>query len=214
MKDFIIHGRCVILSAVQRIMHQVLLEKYGGPVWTCEDLPNIVRDWLSGSIHAEMGRRGGGNAGSLRREMTIQKALAGGLFPIRGVKTGGLGHLTINFLSLRITVPMRYVTEGLFKVDDQVNVDFPIFEARNEDCWARDALRTDPGYLVAVRLRGTDRNGKNWVRYLKAAVDDNAKKANNIYDWMTDTGISQTDHKIPRRFYMHREGDGHEVEHT
>ena len=208
MKDFVVHGRCVILSVVQRIMHQVLLEKYGGPLWTPDDLPIIVRDWLTAegyqrakiltyanekgvslasAIQAEMGRRGGGNAGSLRREMTIQKALAGGLFPIRGVKTGGLAHLTINFLSLRITVPMRYVTEGLFKVDDQVNVDFPIFEARNEDCWARDALRTDPGYLVAVRLCGIDRNGKNWVRYLKAAGDDNAKKANNIYDWMTDT---------------------------
>ena len=169
---------------------------------------------LASSIYTEMGRRGGGNAGSLRREMTIQKALAGGLSPIRGVKTGGIGHLTINFLCLRISVPMQFVADGLVNVDDQVNVDFPIFEARNEDCWARNALRTDPGYLVAVRLRGTDRNGKTWVRYLKAVGDNNAKKANNIYDWLSDTGISQTDHKIPRRFYKDQDGDGDEVEYT
>ena len=28
-------------------MHQVLLEKYEGPVWTYETLLIIVRDWLS-----------------------------------------------------------------------------------------------------------------------------------------------------------------------
>ena len=216
-------------------MHQVLLEKYGGPPWTYKSLPIIVRDWLSAegfqkakilaissengislanAIHAEMGRKGAKNAGSLRREMTIQRALAGGLFPIRGVKANGLDQLTINFLCLRITVPMRFVTEGLFNVDDQVNLDFPIFEVRNGSCYARDALCTDPGYLVGVCLRGTDRDGKEWSRYLKAVGDKSAKKANNLYDWLTDTRITQTDHKIPRRFYKHRDGETDEVEYT
>ena len=41
MKDFVIHGRCVETSAIQRILHQVLLEKYGGPLWTYESLPML-----------------------------------------------------------------------------------------------------------------------------------------------------------------------------
>ena len=235
MKDFVIHGRCVIMSAIQRIMHQVLLEKYGGPPWTYETLPSIVRDWLSAegfnktkilaaasengvslanSIHSEMGRIGGKGNASIRREMTIRKALAGGLFPIRGIKKGGFRNLTINFLCIRIWVPMRFVSEGLFETNDQVDVDFPIFEARNENCHAEDALSTDPGYLVGIRLRGRDRDGNEWSRWLKECGDKAAKKANNVLDWLTDTGITQTDHKLPRRFYKHREGKKDEVEYT
>ena len=107
-------------------MHQVLLEKYGDPPWTYDTLPNMVRDWLSAegfnkakilaiasengialadSIHSEMGRIGGRHAGSIRREMTIQKALAGGLFHIRGVKSRGSLDLAINFIYTRIRIP-------------------------------------------------------------------------------------------------------------
>ena len=235
MKDFVIHGRCVETSAIQRIIHQVLLEKYGGPPWTYENLPIIVRDWLSAggfnkakilahasgkgvslanSIHSEMGRLGGMRGGSIRREMTIHKALSGGLFPIRGVKTVRTLGLTINFINIRIRVPYHFVTEGLLEIDEEVNVDFPIFELRNSNCYAEDALTIDPGYLVGIRMRGTDWDGKEWCRWLKASGDKAAKKANNLFDWLTNTGITQTEHKIPRRFYKHREGKKDEVEYT
>ena len=235
MKAFVIHGRCVLTSAIQRVVHQVLVEKYGGSPWTYETLPNIVQDWLSvegfnkakilaiasknaislaNAIHAEMGRRGGENNGSLRRKMTIQRALAGSLFPIRGVRNDSSLDLTITSINIKIRVSSKPVDEGLLQMDDQVNVDFPIFEARNENCYAEDALRTDPGYLVGIRLRGTDRDGNEWSRWLKAPGDKNAKKANTLYDWLTDTGITQTDHKIARRFYKHRKGNQDEVEYT
>ena len=117
-----------------------------------------------------MSRRAGKSNSSIRREMTIQKALSGSLFPIRGVKKGGFRDVTIDFLCIRIWVPMRFVSEGLFEMDDQVNIDFPIFEARNENCHAKDALSTDPGYLVGIRMRGRDRDGNEWSRWLKASV--------------------------------------------
>ena len=234
-KDFVTNGRCVVTSAIQRVVHQMLLEKYGGSPWTYETLPNIVQDWLSvegfnkakilaiesengvtlaGSIHSGMGRFGGQNNGSLRRKMTIQRALAGSLFPIRGVRNDTSLDLTINFIYIRIRVSSKLVDEGLLQMDEQVNDDFPIFEARNENCYAEDALRTDPGYLVGIRLRGLDCDGKEWSRWLKMSGDKNAKKANTLYDWLTDTGITQTDHKITRRFYKHRKGNQDEVEYT
>lgn len=211
MKDFIPNGRCVIPSAIQMIMYQVCLEKYGGPAWTYETLPNKVRDWLSvegfnkakilaaakdkgvslaSSIHSEMGRIGGKVNGSIRRDMTIQKALSGGLFPIRGVKTVDTLNLSINFIYLRIRVPYHFVTEGLLEMDDEVNVDFPIFESRNENCYARNALSTDPGYLIGVRLRGIDRDGNGWSRWLEADGEKAAKKGNNVYEWLAGTGIA------------------------
>ena len=142
-------------------MHQVLLEKYGGPPWTYETLRNIVRDWLSAegfnkakilaiasengislanSIHSEMGRIGGRHAGSIRREMTIQKALAGGLFHIRGVKSRGSLDLTINFAYIRISVPSQFVSEGLFEMDDKVNVDFPNLRSSKRELSCRRCL--------------------------------------------------------------------------
>ena len=36
--------------------------------------------------------------------------------------------------------------------------------------------------------------------------DTSAKKANNMFGWLTDTDITQTEHKITQRFYKHREG--------
>ena len=169
---------------------------------------------LANSIHFEMGRIGGRSAGSIRREMTIQKALSGGLFPICGVKHGGSLDLTINFIYTRIRVPSQFVSDGLFDMDDQVNVDFPIFEARNENCYAEDALSIDPGYLEGMRMRGRDRDGNEWSRWLKASGNKAAKKANNVFDWLTDTGITQTDHKLPRRFYKRWKGEKDEVEYT
>ena len=217
MRDFVPDGRCVITSAIQRIMHQVLQEKYGGPPWTYEALPNMVRDWLSvkgfhkakilaiasengvslaKSIHSEMGRIGGKGNASMRREMTIQKALAGGLFHIRGVKNGGSLDLTISFMFIRIRVPSQFVSECLFEMGGQVNVDFPILEARNENRYAKDALSTDSGYLVGIRLRSRDRDGNEWSRWLKASGHKVAKKAIKVFDWWTSTGITQTDNKL------------------
>ena len=99
-------------------------------------------------------------------------------------------------------------------MDDQVNVDFPIFEIRNDNCYAEDALSTDAGYLIGIRIRGLDCDGNEWSRWLKAPGDEVAKKANTLYDWLTDTGITQTDHKIARRFCKHRKGKKDEVEYT
>ena len=85
-----------------------------------------------------MERIGGKGSGSIRPEMTIQKALAGGSFPIRGVKNGGSRNLTINFLYIRMSVPSQSVTGGLLQMDDQVNVGFQIFEARKGSFNAED----------------------------------------------------------------------------
>ena len=152
MKVFGTHGRCVIMSAIQRVMQQVLLEKYGGAPWTYQILREVFRDWLSvegfnkaktlaaasengvslgNAVRSEMARRAGQNCGSIRQEITIQRALAGGLFPIRGVRNDTSLDLTINFIHIRIRVSSKLVGEGLLQMDDQVNVDFPIFEARN-----------------------------------------------------------------------------------
>ena len=68
---------------------------------------------------------------------------------------------------------------------------FPIFEARNENCHAKDALSIDPGYLVSIRMRGRYRDGNEWSRFLKASGDKSVKKANNVFDWLTDTGMTQ-----------------------
>ena len=169
---------------------------------------------LAGSIHSQMARFGGQNSGSIRSEMTIQKALAGALFPIRGVRNDRSLDLTINFIYIRISVSSKLVDEGLLQMDDRVGVDFPIFEIRNNNCYAEDALSTDPGYLVGIRIRGLDCDGKEWNRWLEAPGDENAKKVNGIFDWLTDTGITQTEHRIARRFYKHREGNKDEVEYT
>ena len=77
-----------------------------------------------------------------------------------------------------------------------------------------DALSADPRYLVGIRMRGIDCNSKEWSRWLKASGDKAAKKANNLVDWLTHTNITQTEHKLPRRFYKRWEGKRDEVEYT
>ena len=47
VKDFVSDGNSALTSAFQRIMHQVLLERYGGPRWTYDNLPDIIREWLT-----------------------------------------------------------------------------------------------------------------------------------------------------------------------
>lgn len=75
-------------------------------------------------------------------------------------------------------------------------------------------MSTDPGYLVGMRMRGTDWDGKEWSRWLKASGEKAAKKANAIFDWLTNTGIAQTDHKIHRRFYYKQGRKKDELEYT
>lgn len=98
--------------------------------------------------------------------------------------------------------------DGLIKVDSHVNVDFPIFDCRNKHCYATDALTTDPSYLLGICLRGNDAEGKPWERYLDCPGEKAAKRVNTISDWLTDTGMAQIDHRIPRRYYREKEGKG------
>ena len=111
MKDFIFDGNAVITSAVQRVLYQLLYEKYGGPPWTHETLPGIVLNWLDEEglsrekilayksergesmtkvIHTEMARLGSKVGGSLKREMSIQNALRDALY--RSWELGNWDH--------------------------------------------------------------------------------------------------------------------------
>lgn len=47
MKDLIYDGQAVSSSAVQRVIHQLTLERKGGPLWTYETMPELVKSWLS-----------------------------------------------------------------------------------------------------------------------------------------------------------------------
>ncbi len=107
MKDSIYQGRSYTDSAEQRILYQMVLEDYGGLIWTPQTLPDIVQRWLSAegfeeattlalpethgkslakAIHSEMCKKGGTAGASGRRELMIQHALAGGLFNVNTAK--------------------------------------------------------------------------------------------------------------------------------
>ena len=235
MKDFTTAGQPITTSPVQRIMHQILLEKYGGPTWTFEGLPEVVKRWLveegfgkdkmltlardkgkslASAIHAEMTRLGGKATSSMKKELTIQNALAGGLFTVRGSWKGGMTVPKITFLNIGINIKTQLLKDGLINVNDQINVDFPIFDLQNADCYATDALHTDPGRLLGICLRGRDDSGEEWSHYLQAGGEKAAMRANTIFDWLTDTGIAQADHKIPRRYYREAKDGRWVVEYT
>ncbi len=161
---------------------------------------------LAKAIHAEMSRLGSKTTGAMHGELTVQNALAGGLFMVRGKRKNGQSYPEFNFFNLEICIPKKFAVDGLVKYDSHVNIDFPIFDCRNENCFAEGALPTDPGYLLGIRLRGVNDAGDDWHHFCHSSSEKGAKKANTIVDWLTNTGVAVLDHHIPRRYYKIKKG--------
>ena len=190
MKDFIHSQRSYTVSAMQRVLHQKTLEDYGGPVWSFDMMPDVVQSWLSAEgfgrttilalaearsvslanvVYSEMCKSNGLASGSGRRELMIQHALAGGLFNITTVKTKDKYSVSqISFLNQKLTLPARLLQEGKIKPDGQVRVDFPIFECRNANCYAVDALDGDPGRCLGICISG-NHNEEDWFVWLQTS---------------------------------------------
>ena len=205
------------------MLYQVSWEKYGGPLWTYDTIPELVETWLreegfdkeqigafadgegislARAIHTEMSIRGGQASqrkralqreGELtvrkKRELTVKKgqitvemALAGDL----RVRVRGLPNSPqVTILSMAMYISSQLVKDGLVKVGDEVNVEFPISDCRNQSCYAENALFADSGYLLGIHVRGVDGAGKEWHRHLSSAGEKAVKKANTISDWLT-----------------------------
>ncbi|CAD6594556.1 MAG: hypothetical protein ASARMPREDX12_009544 [Alectoria sarmentosa] len=238
MKDFSSNGHFVLTSAVQRVLYQVSWEKYGGPLWTYDSIPELVETWLreegfdkdqigaladgegiplARAIHTEMPIRGGqalqikralfreeeltvregkeitvkkgeltarkkGESTVKKGKITVEMALAGDL----RVRVRGLPNSPqVTILSMAIYISSQLVKDGLVKIGDEVNVEFPISDCRNQSCYAEDALFTDSGYRLGIHVRGVDVAGKEWHRHLGSAGEKAVKKANTISDWLT-----------------------------
>lgn len=96
---------------------------------------------------------------------------------VRGKRKTGQDYPEFNFFNLEIAIPKQLAVDGLVKVDSHVNIDFPIFDCRNEDCYAEDALLTDPGYLLGIHLRGVNDAGEDWHHFCHISGEKGAKRA-------------------------------------
>ena len=138
MKDGIHSGRSFTDSAEQRVLHQKLLESYGGLAWTFETMPEVVQRWLSAenfdratvldlaetqslslanAIHREMSKKGGAVSATGRRELMIQHALAGGLFNVKTYDNKGRPFSEINFMNHKLSLPQSLIRERNIKPD-------------------------------------------------------------------------------------------------
>ena len=106
-------------------------------------------------------------------------------------------------MNQHFTIPEKLLNEDKVQRDGLVKVDFPTFEHRNAKCYAVDALNHDPSRFLGICLRGED-----WTYWYQGKGDLTAKRANALFDWLTDTGIARSEHKIPRRCYYLKSANG------
>ena len=222
MKDHIHSQRSYTDSAMQRVLHQKTLEEYGGPVWSFDTMPDTVQNWLSvegcdratilalieaqstsltNAVYSVMCRSNGLASGSGRRELMIQHALAGGFFNITTAKTKDKYSISqVSFLNQKLTLPATLLRQGKISPNGKVKVDFPIFECRNSNCYAVDALDSDPGCCLGICISG-NHDGEDWSVWLQTPGEKAAKRANTLFDWLSDTGMAKSEHRIARRCY-------------
>ena len=205
-------------SALQIVLHQRLIEEYGGEPWELGRLPPVVANWyqpldtklkdfiiqavregtsVSKVFNSVMGQLGARACQEAHLAQSVQKVLSGGLFQLK--HNGSKGHQDIGFNVFRLgPIAVKHYDA---KYNDYVSVNFIIGEGTHPLRWATDALQTDPGRRLAILVSGQDASGKEWKHWCKTSGDIAAMKANSYFDLITGTGVAMTNEKIPRRCY-------------
>ncbi|KUL81547.1 hypothetical protein ZTR_10065 [Talaromyces verruculosus] len=78
-------------------------------------------------------------------------------------------------------------------------VKFELAEGRHEKVWALEALATDPGRRLAIRVTLSYQDGKTLSFYPQTDSEDAPYKANTVMDWLDGDGDEVSAHR-PRRY--------------
>lgn len=206
-------------SALQMILHQRLLEEYGGDGWTFQTLPLLLSGWLSAqekkeeiqrhleravengmSLSQAFARRmkqlGAKACQDVRLAKSVQRVLSGGTFRLG--HSDGSGRVGFFIFGLR-AIPVRHPCA---RIGDEVSVHFIVSEGTHPLRFAMDALQDDPGRRLAILVFGHDTDGCEWQHWCRVNGEKYAMKANTYFDFITGTGSALIEDDLPRRCYF------------
>lgn len=181
LKDW---GAKTMDSALQMILHQRLLEEYGGDGWTFQTLPLLLSDWLSAqekkeeiqrhleravengmSLSQAFARRmkqlGAKAFQDVRLAKSVQRVLSGGTFRLG--HSDGSGRVGFFIFGLR-AIPVRHQCA---RIGDEVSVHFIVSEGTHPLRFAIDALQDDLGRRLAILVSEHDTDGCEWQHWLQ-----------------------------------------------